>query len=140
MIFSLPGMVLATIFVSLPFVVREVMPVLQEIGTDQEEAAETLGAGALDRLFSLYLPLAAPGILAGLITASAACLARFGAIITFVSNIPGETRTLPLAIYTALQAPGGEAEAMRLSLLSIALALIFMTLAEIVQRRTRIRT
>ena len=73
-----------------------------------------------------------------LITAFAASLGEFGAIITFVSNIPGETRTLPLAIYTALQAPGGEAEAARLSIISILLALLFMTLAEIAARRARL--
>ena len=105
--------------------------------TGLDEAAETLGAGWFDRLVNITLPLAFPGIVAGVITAFAACLGEFGAIITFVSNIPGETRTLPLAIYTALQTPGGEAEAARLSLLSIVLALIFMTLAEIVQRRMR---
>ena len=70
------------------------------------EAAETLGAGACDRLFNLILPLAFPGIVAGAITAFAASLGEFGAIITFVSNIPGETRTIPLAIYTAIQTPG----------------------------------
>ena len=75
--------------------------------------------------------------MAGLITAFAASLGEFGAIITFVSNIPGQTRTLPLAIYTALQTPGGETEAARLSLISIVLALIFMTLAEWLQRRMR---
>ncbi|MBV9541831.1 MAG: ABC transporter permease subunit, partial [Alphaproteobacteria bacterium] len=92
-----------------------------------------------DRLVNITLPLALPGIAAGLITAFAACLGEFGAIITFVSNIPGETRTLPLAIYTALQVPGGEEQAMRLSILSIVLALIFMALAEAAQRRARPR-
>jgi len=95
-----------------------------------------LGAGWWDRLVSITLPLAFPGIAAGLVTAFAASLGEFGAIITFVSNIPGETRTLPLAIYSALQSPGGEAEAAKLSLISIALALVFMTLAEIAQRRS----
>ena len=70
-------------------------------------------------------------------TAFAASLGEFGAIITFVSNIPGQTRTLPLAIYTALQAPGGEVEAARLSIISILLALLFMTLAEMAARRAR---
>jgi len=102
------------------------------------DAAETLGAGAFDRFVNLTLPLALPGILAGAITAFAACLGEFGAIITFVSNIPGETRTLPLAIYSALQSPGGEAEAARLSAMSIALALIGVTLAEIANRRLRV--
>jgi len=101
------------------------------------EAAETLGAGWWDRLVNVTLPLALPGIFAGIITAFAASLGEFGAIITFVANIPGQTRTLPLAIYTALQAPGGETEAARLSVLAIILALIFMTLAEIASRRAQ---
>jgi molybdate transport system permease protein len=104
------------------------------------EAAQTLGAGPLDRFVNITLPLALPGIIAGAITAFAASLGEFGAIITFVSNIPGETRTLPLAIYTALQTPGGEMEAARLAALSIALALVFMTIAEYVARRARART
>jgi molybdate transport system permease protein len=83
------------------------------------------------------LPLALPGVVAGAITAFAASLGEFGAIITFVSNIPGQTRTLPLAIYTALQTPGGEAAAARLAALSIGLALLFMTLAEFAGRRAR---
>ena len=101
------------------------------------EAAETLGAGPLDRLFSLYLPLAIPGILGGAVTAFAACLGEFGAIITFVSNIPGETRTIPLAIYTAIQSPGGEAAAARLAALSITLALAGLVLADVLARRAR---
>ena len=84
------------------------------------------------------LPLALPGIVTGAITAFAASLGEFGAIITFVSNIPGETQTLPLAIYSAIQSPGGEAEAARLSLLSISLALVGMVLAEMAERRTRV--
>ena len=102
-----------------------------------DEAARTLGAGAWDRFFNLTLPLAAPGIIAGAITAFAASLGEFGAIITFVSNIPGETRTLPLAIYTAIQSPGGEIAAARLALLSISLALVGLIGAEIAARRVR---
>ena len=89
---------------------------------------------------SVTLPLALPGIIAGAITAFAASLGEFGAIITFVSNIPGETRTLPLAIYTALQTPGGEAAAARLSGLAIALALAGLVLSEAAARRIRRRT
>ena len=111
---------------------------LEGVDKGLNEAAETLGAGWWDRLFNITLPLALPGVLAGVITAFAASLGEFGAIITFVSNIPGETRTLPLAIYTALQAPGGEAEAARLSVISILLALLFMSLAEVAARRARI--
>jgi molybdate transport system permease protein len=100
-------------------------------------AAEGLGAGPLDRFVNLTIPLALPGIVAGAITAFAASLGEFGAIITFVSNIPGETRTLPLAIYSALQTPGGEAEAARLSALSLGLALFGLVLAELADRRAR---
>jgi molybdate transport system permease protein len=83
------------------------------------------------------LPLALPGIIAGAITAFAASLGEFGAIITFVSNIPGETRTLPLAIYSALQEPGGESEAARLAALSLVLALLGVILAGLADRRLR---
>ena len=136
-VFSWTGAALASALITFPFQVRAIRIALEGADTGLDEAARTLGAGWLDRLVNVALPLAFPGIVAGVITAFAASLGEFGAIITFVSNIPGETRTLPLAIYTALQTPGGEAEAARLSLISIVLALIFMTLAEIVQRRMR---
>ncbi|HBN48751.1 MAG TPA: molybdate ABC transporter permease subunit, partial [Thalassospira sp.] len=91
------------------------------------------------RFFSLTLPLALPGIIAGAITAFAASLGEFGAIITFVSNVPGETRTLPLAIYTAIQTPGGELAAARLAAISIGLALIGLLLSEFAMRHIRKR-
>jgi molybdate transport system permease protein len=134
-VFSWTGAALASGLITFPFQVRAIRLALESADPGLDQAAETLGAGWLDRLVNIALPLAFPGIVAGLITAFAASLGEFGAIITFVSNIPGETRTLPLAIYTALQQPGGEAEAARLSLISIVLALLFMTAAEIVQRR-----
>jgi molybdate transport system permease protein len=136
-VFSWTGAALASAIITFPFQVRAIRLSLEAIDPGLTAAAQTLGASWWDRLFNVTLPLALPGVAAGIITAFAASLGEFGAIITFVSNIPGETRTLPLAIYTALQAPGGEVEAMRLSMLSIALALIFMTLAEMVQRRAR---
>ena len=135
-VFSWTGAALASALITLPFQVRAIRLALESADPGLEAAAETLGAGWWDRLVSITLPLAFPGIAAGLVTAFAASLGEFGAIITFVSNIPGETRTLPLAIYSALQSPGGEAEAAKLSLISIALALVFMTLAEIAQRRS----
>jgi molybdate transport system permease protein len=138
-VFSWTGAALASAIITFPFQVRAIRLSLEAIDPGLSAAAETLGAGRWDRLVNITLPLALPGIVAGIITAFAASLGEFGAIITFVSNIPGETRTLPLAIYTALQEPGGEAEAMRLSILSILLALLFMTLAEVVQRRARTR-
>jgi len=133
--FSWTGAALASALITFPFQVRAIRLALESADPGLAAAAETLGAGWWDRLVNLTMPLAFPGIVAGLITAFAASLGEFGAIITFVSNIPGETRTLPLAIYSALQAPGGEAEAARLSLISILLALVFMTLAELAQRR-----
>ncbi|HJW41958.1 MAG TPA: molybdate ABC transporter permease subunit [Rhizomicrobium sp.] len=136
-VFSWTGAALASAIITFPFQVRAIRLSLEAIDPGLQQAAQTLGAVWWDRLLNVTLPLALPGITAGVVTAFAASLGEFGAIITFVSNIEGETRTLPLAIYTALQAPGGDAEAMRLSLLSIALALIFMTLAEFAQRRAR---
>src|SRR5690554_5233018 len=96
-VFSWTGAALAAAIVTFPFQVRAMRLAIEAIDPGLAEAAETLGAGPLDRFFSVTLPLALPGILAGAITAFAAALGEFGAIITFVSNIPGETRTLPLA-------------------------------------------
>ena len=136
-VFSWTGAALASAILTFPFQVRAIRLSLESQDRGLAEAAETLGAGPLDRLFSLYLPLAIPGILGGAVTAFAACLGEFGAIITFVSNIPGETRTIPLAIYTAIQTPGGEAAAARLAALSIALALAGLVLADVLARRAR---
>src|ERR1700743_1025133 len=136
--FSWTGAALAAGIITFPFQLRAIRLSIEAIDGGLGQAAETLGAGWFDRFLNLTLPLALPGIVAGAITAFAACLGEFGAIITFVSNIPGETRTLPLAIYSALQSPGGEAEAARLSGLSILLALIGVTLAEFADRRVRI--
>jgi molybdate transport system permease protein len=136
-VFSWTGAALASAILTFPFQVRAIRLSLEAQDRGLAEAAETLGAGPMDRLISLYLPLAAPGILGGAVTAFAACLGEFGAIITFVSNIPGETRTLPLAIYTAIQSPGGEAAAARLAALSILLALLGLVLADFLARRTK---
>lgn len=136
-VFSWTGAALASAILTFPFQVRAIRLSLEAQDRGLSEAAETLGAGPLDRLFSLYLPLAVPGLLGGAVTAFAACLGEFGAIITFVSNIPGETRTIPLAIYTAIQSPGGEAAAARLAALSIALALGGLVLADVLARRAR---
>jgi molybdate transport system permease protein len=136
-VFSWTGAALASAILTFPFQVRAIRLSLEAQDRGLAEAAETLGASAFDRLFSLYLPLALPGILGGAVTAFAACLGEFGAIITFVSNIPGETRTIPLAIYTAIQSPGGEAAAARLAALSIALALAGLILADVLARRAR---
>jgi molybdate transport system permease protein len=136
-VFSWTGAALASAILTFPFQVRAIRLSLEAQDRGLAQAAETLGAGPFDRVFSLHLPLAVPGILAGAVTAFAACLGEFGAIITFVSNIPGETRTIPLAIYTAIQTPGGEAAAARLAALSIALALAGLVLADVLARRAR---
>ncbi|MDX6749656.1 molybdate ABC transporter permease subunit [Geminicoccaceae bacterium 1502E] len=135
--FSWSGAALAAAIVTFPFQVRAIRLALEAIDPGLSAAAETLGAGPVDRFFTIVLPLALPGIVAGAITAFAASLGEFGAIITFVSNVPGETRTLPLAIYTAIQTPGGEAAAARLVVISILLALAGLMLSEILARRVR---
>ena len=138
-VFSWTGAALASAIVSFPFQVRAIRLSLENINHGLYQAAESLGAGPIDRFFSLTLPLAWPGIIAGAITAFAASLGEFGAIITFVSNVPGETRTLPLAIYTAIQTPGGELAAARLAALSIGLAFVGLMLSELALRRIRKR-
>jgi molybdate transport system permease protein len=96
-----------------------------------------LGAGAWDRFCTITLPLMAPGVLAGAITAFAAGLGEFGAVITFVGNVPGETRTLPLALYSALQMPDGDALAARLAGMSFVLGLSGLLLSEWLARSLR---
>jgi molybdate transport system permease protein len=135
--FDWKGAALASGLITFPFQLRAIGLSLDAIDRGLSHAAETLGAGPFDRFFHVTLPLAAPGIVAGLFTAFAASLGEFGAIITFVSNIPGETQTLPLAIYGALQQPGGEAEAARLCGFSIVLALFGIALAEFAAGRAR---
>lgn len=135
--FSWTGAALASGLITFPFQYRAIRLSLEAQDARLVHAAETLGATALDRFLNITFPLALPGVVAGLITAFSASLGEFGAIITFVSNIPGETRTLPLAIYSALQQPGGESEAARLSAISIALALTGVALAGLADRRLR---
>lgn len=137
LVFSWTGAALAAGLVTFPFQVRAIRQALEAVDPGLTEAAETLGAGPLDRFFTITLPLALPGVIAGAITAFAASLGEFGAIITFVSNVPGETRTLPLAIYTAIQSPDGEEMAARLTGLSIALALAGLLLSEVASQRVR---
>jgi molybdate transport system permease protein len=139
LVFSSAGAALATAVMTFPLMVRAMRLSLEGVDPGLEEAARTLGAGAWDRFLTVTLPLMAPGILAGAMTAFAAGLGEFGAVITFVSNIPGETRTLPLALYTALETPGGEASAARLAGLSCALGLAGLIAAELLGRGLRRR-
>jgi molybdate transport system permease protein len=137
LVFSTAGAALATAVMTFPLMVRSVRISLESVDRRLEEAARTLGAGSLDRFMSVTLPLMLPGVLAGAVTAFAAGLGEFGAVITFVSNIPGETRTLPLALYTAIQSPGGDELAARLALLSFLLGLAGLLLSEWLARRLR---
>lgn len=131
------GAALAGAVMGFPLLVRSIRLGLEAVDLGLETAARTLGASPLDAFATVTLPLMLPGILAGLVLSFAACLGEFGATITFAANIPGETRTLTLAIYTALQTPGGEAVAARLVALSLALAVAALALAEWSNRRLR---
>lgn len=137
--FTTAGAALATAVMSFPLIVRAVRLSLESIDPGLEEAARTLGAGPLDRFATITLPLMLPGILAGAVTAFAAGLGEFGAVITFAANVPGETRTLPLALYTAIQSPDGDVSAARLATLSFALGFAGLIAAELVARRMRAR-
>lgn len=135
LVFTTAGASLACGVMTFPIMVRSVRLSLDAVDAGLEQAARTLGAGWLDRLCNITLPLASPGILVGAIVAYATCLGEFGAVITFAANIPGQTQTLPLAIYAALQAPGGEAKAAELSLVSLTLALAGLLLSEWLGKR-----
>ena len=137
LIFTRNGAALATAVMSFPLMVRAMRISLETVDAGLEEAARTLGAGAIDRFATITLPLMLPGVLAGAITAFSASLGEFGAVITFVSNIPGQTRTLPLALYSALQSPGGDAAAARLAGISVVLGLSGLLLSEWFARRVR---
>lgn len=137
--FTTAGAALATAVMGFPLIVRAIRLSLEQVDRGLEDAARTLGAGPVDRFFTVTLPLIAPGILAGAITAFAAGLGEFGAVITFAANVPGETRTLPLALYTAIQSPDGDASAARLAALSFGLGLAGLVAAELVARRMRVR-
>jgi molybdate transport system permease protein len=137
LVFTRNGAALATAVMSFPLLVRAIRLSLENVDRGLEDAARTMGAGPWDRFATITLPLMLPGILAGVVTAFSAALGEFGAVITFVSNIPGETRTLPLALYTALQEPGGEHAAARLAALSVTLGLAGLLLSEWLVRRLR---
>src|SRR6202049_3310835 len=135
LVFTRNGAALATAVMSFPLMVRAMRISLETVDRGLEDAARTLGAGAFDRFATITLPLMLPGVLAGAITAFSAALGEFGPVITFVSNIPGETRTLPLALYAALQTPGGDTAAARLAILSCVLGLGRVLWCEVVARR-----
>jgi molybdate transport system permease protein len=132
--FRWTGAALACGVMAFPLLVRAVRLSFEAVDRRLEEAAGTLGASRPWVFLTVTLPLALPGVLAGMVLAYAKALGEFGATITFVSNIPGETQTLPSAIYTFTQVPGGESGALRLTLVSIALAFAAMIASELLAR------
>ena len=135
LIFRWTGAALAAAIMALPLMVRAIRLSLEAVDRRLEGAARSLGAGPWRSFASITLPLTMPGILAALVLGFARSIGEFGATITFVSNIPGETRTLPLAIYNALQVPGGEAAVTRLAIISVLLSLAALTVSEVLARR-----
>jgi len=133
--FRWTGAALAGGVMAFPLMVRAIRLSIESVDRKLEAAAGTLGANPAWVFMTITLPLILPGIIAGMILAFAKAMGEFGATITFVSNIPGETQTLPSAIYTFTQVPGGEAGALRLTLVSIAIAMIALVASEMLARR-----
>ena len=137
LMFRWTGAALAAGVMALPLMVRSMRLSFDGVDRRLEDAARSLGAGPVRVFWSVSAPLAAPGVLAALVLGFARALGEFGATIAFVSNIPGETRTLSLAIYSALQTPGGEGTATRLAVLSILVSLAALVASEAMIRKGR---
>ncbi len=137
--FRWTGAALACAVMAFPLLVRAVRLSFEAVDRKLEDAAGTLGANRLWVFATVTLPLALPGVLAGMVLAFAKALGEFGATITFVSNIPGETQTLPAAIYTYTQVPGGDGPALRLAAVSVALSLGALLASELLVRRVNRR-
>ena len=137
--FTTAGAALATAVMAFPLMVRAIRLALENVDRGLEEAAATLGAAPVDRFLTVTLPLMAPGVLAGAVTAFVASLGEFGAVITFAGNVPGATRTLPIALYSALQAPDGGAAATRIALISFVLGVGGLFASELLARALRRR-
>ncbi len=136
--FRWTGAVLAAAIMAFPLMVRPMRVALEAVDPGLEQAAATLGASRLRTLLSITLPLAAPGVIAGAVLGFAKALGEFGATITLAANIPGETRTVPLAIWTALQTPGGEPAAWRLTAVAAVIAVVSLAAAEWLARPRRL--
>ena len=134
-LFRWTGAAIAAGVMALPLTVRAMRLSIEAVDRRLENAARTLGAGPWRVFRTVTLPLSVPGILAGAVLGFARSIGEFGATITFVSNVPGETRTLPLAIYSVLQQPDGDAMAWRLSAISVALSLAALIVSEVLARR-----
>lgn len=137
--FRWTGAAIAAAVMGFPLMVRAIRLAIEAVDDRLEEAAGTLGAGRIATFFLVTIPLTLPGIIAGAVLGFAKAMGEFGATITFVSNIPGETRTLPTAIYTLLQVPGGEDAALRLTAISILIAVAALVASEILARRAQRR-
>jgi molybdate transport system permease protein len=135
--FRWTGAALACAVMGFPLMVRAMRLAIEAIDEGLEQAASTLGASPVFVFLTITLPLALPGIIAGAVLSFAKALGEFGATITFVSNIPGETQTIPAAIYGYTQVPGGDGGALRLSLIAIGIALLALILSEVLARRVR---
>ncbi|MBN2636017.1 MAG: molybdate ABC transporter permease subunit [Prolixibacteraceae bacterium] len=133
--FSFPAAIIAAIVVSFPLVTRSIRLSIELVDKNYEEAAKTLGASNLRIFFTITLPLALPGVISGAILAFARSLGEFGATISFAGNISGETQTLPLAIFSAMQVPGQESSTLRLVIVSVILSLAAMIGAEYLNKR-----
>lgn len=137
--FRWTGAALACGVMGFPLLVRAIRLSIEGVDRRLEDAASTLGANRAWVFLTVTLPLILPGILAGAVLCFAKAMGEFGATITFVSNIPGETQTLPSAIYTLLQVPGGDAGALRLTIVSVVIAMLALLASEILARRAHAR-
>lgn len=137
--FTWKGAAIAAAVMAFPLMVRAIRLSVEAVDRRLEQAARTLGAGRMRVFLTITLPLSLPGVVAGTVLAFARCLGEFGATITFVSNIPGETRTLPLALYALVQTPDGETAAMRLVVIAVILALGALVASEALARRIAAR-
>ncbi len=136
-LFRWTGAAIAAGVMALPLMVRAMRLGIEGVDVRMEGVARTLGAGRWRSFMRVTLPLSLPGIVAGAVLGFARALGEFGATITFVSNVPGETRTLPIAIYSLLQTPGGEGAVLRLAAISVVLSLGALVASEWIARRAR---
>jgi molybdate transport system permease protein len=137
--FRWTGAALAAGVMAFPLIVRPIRLAIESIDREVDEAARTLGAGRLARLTRVTIPLAAPGLIAGCVLGFAKALGEFGATITFVAAIPGETLTLPSAIYQATQTPGAETRAIALCAVAAAIAIVAVFASDAIGRRAALR-
>ncbi len=139
LVFTWQGAALASAVMAFPLMVRAIRLSIEAVDRRLEAAAATLGANPVRVFFTVTLPLSVPGVISGVVLGFARSLGEFGATITFASNIPGATRTLPLALYTLLQVPGGEAPAMRLAVISLLISIIALVVAEFLSHKQKRR-